>query len=144
MLRSSLIRQVTQSRRSETTKRLPFSSGQGARSRSSLQASELWEDWDRAQPFTAGNRFFNLGETHEVAFAADTFGSVHKIPEGFDGWEDLARSVEKNYVRGWVAKDGSLMFLWDDFSKVVLIRLFQLTTRGRALSAAEPKAMVPC
>lgn len=48
------------------------------------------------------------------------FGSVHKIPRDFDGWESLARNVEKNFVRGWVANDGSKMFLWDDFGEVLL------------------------
>jgi hypothetical protein len=88
--------------------------------RDKSNALELWEDWDRAQPFTAGKHFFNVGETHDAAFAVATFGSVHKIPKDFDGWEDLARKVEKNYVRGWTANDGTQMFLWGDLSEVVL------------------------
>lgn len=83
------------------------------------KASDLWEDWNRACPFTAGKHFFNVGVTHEVAFAADSFGGARKIPEDLDTWEELARRIEHNYVRGWVAKDGSRMFLWDDFSDLL-------------------------
>lgn len=83
------------------------------------RALDLWEDWRRACPFTAGEHFFNVGESHEVALAADSFGAVRKIPEDFDGWEQLARGIEDNYVRGWVAKDGSRMFLWDDFNSLL-------------------------
>jgi hypothetical protein len=47
-----------------------------------------------------------------------------------------------------VRKAEALMYIPKDpvvrLSNLVLIRLFQLTTRGRALSAAEPKAMGPC
>jgi len=80
---------------------------------------DLWEDRRRACPFTAGKHFYNVGITHEVAFAVDGFGEIRKIPEDFDGWEELTRRIEHNYVRGWVAKDGSRMFLWDDFDDVL-------------------------
>jgi hypothetical protein len=87
--------------------------------RCSLGAMDLWEDWARALPFTSGKDFIDVGEPHEVAFAADIFGGVRKIPEDFDGWEELARRIESNYVRGWVAKDGNRMFLWDNFYDVL-------------------------
>ncbi|MGO8736269.1 MAG: hypothetical protein ACLQVM_26140 [Terriglobia bacterium] len=80
---------------------------------------DLWENWTQACPFTAGKHFFNVGVTHEVAFAADSFGAVRKIPEDFDGWEKLARIVERNYVRGWIARNGSRMFLWDNFNEML-------------------------
>jgi hypothetical protein len=83
-------------------------------------SSDLWENWRRACPFTAGKHFFNVGVTHEVAFAADSFGGFRKIPENFDGWEELARKIEPNYVRGWVARDGSRMFLWDNFNEILM------------------------
>jgi len=94
----------------------PFSSA-NARGRSG--AMDLWEDWRRASPFTAGEEFFNLGLGHDVAFAADRFGGIRRVPGDFDGYEALARRVEHNYVRGWVAKDGSRMFIWDDLGLVV-------------------------
>lgn len=100
---------------------------------STSNALTLWEDWKRARPFTSGKRFFNVGVSHDVAFAADRFGSVGKIPKDFDAWEELARRVEGNYVRGWVAKDGSRMFLWDDFSDVLAGRSEQFDYLADAL-----------
>lgn len=82
-------------------------------------AFDLWGNWSQACPFTVGKHFFNVGITHEVAFAADSFGGLRKIPEDFDGWEKLARKVECNYVRGWIARNGSRMFLWDDFNEML-------------------------
>lgn len=83
-------------------------------------AHDLWENWERATPFTAGpDGFVNIGETHDVAFAIHHFGP-DRIPDKFD-WEDHARHVEHAYVRGWAAKDGSQMFLWDDFRGEILV-----------------------
>jgi hypothetical protein len=92
---------------------------QGNPNRRTQDASGLWEDWRRARPFTVGEGFYNIGDTHDLAFAAASFGSVRKIPNDFDGWERLARKVEHNYVRGWVARDGSRMFLWDDLGNLL-------------------------
>jgi len=110
-------------------------------------ARRLWEDWENARPFTAGKGFFNLGECHDVAFAADRFGSIAEIPPGFDEWEELAREVECNYVRGWVALDAKCMFLWDDIQELVLrksrqfeyliVALRMLEARGHVLESTE-------
>jgi hypothetical protein len=84
-----------------------------------LNARDLWENWGRARPFTLGRRYFNLGETHDVALAGAKFGSIDQIPEDFDEWEQVARTDEANYVRGWVARDGRRMFLWDDVDDLI-------------------------
>ncbi|MGH9429772.1 MAG: hypothetical protein ACRD2L_26095 [Terriglobia bacterium] len=94
-------------------------------------ARDLWEDWDRARPFTFGCCYFNVGETHDVALAGAKFGSIDQIPEDFDEWEELARTNEAYYVRGWVAKDGRQMFLWDNFDDLIQEpRHFEQFTQG--------------
>jgi hypothetical protein len=82
-------------------------------------ARRLWEDWDRARPFTFGQHCFNVGDTHDVVMAGVVFGSIENIPEDFDEWEHVARSHELNYLRGWAATDASQMFLWDDLDNVI-------------------------
>jgi TOTE conflict system primase-like protein len=57
-------------------------------------------------------------------------GSTASAPEPLSSAPSIARAMDRVCRRL--------------LSLLVLIRLFQLTTRGRALSAAEPKAMVPC
>jgi hypothetical protein len=74
-----------------------------------------------------------VGTTHDVAFAADSFGGIHKLPKGFEAYEELARKVENKYVRGWVAKNGSRMFLWDDFDDVLTNRTGHFGYLERAL-----------
>jgi hypothetical protein len=102
-----------------------------ATNQTNSSARDLWEDWDRARPFTVGNGYFNVGETHDVALAAAEFGSIHRLPEDFDDWEELARTNEAYFVRGWVARDGRRMFLWDDFDELIRKpRLFEDFIKG--------------
>jgi hypothetical protein len=82
-------------------------------------AYDLWEDWDSAVPFTAHkDGFVNIGDTHEAAFAEHHFKG--KIPVNYSGWEDLATTWgDEEHARGWVAKDGSRMMLWDDLREAL-------------------------
>lgn len=80
----------------------------------------MWEDWEHALPFTVGENFLDVGLSHDVAFAAHKFGGIRRLPRRFDSYEELARKVEHMYVRGWLAKDGNRMFLWDDFDEMLV------------------------
>jgi hypothetical protein len=122
----------------------PFSLREIGKGRSTY---DLWEDWEHALPFTAGENFLNVGLTHEVAFAADHFGGIRRLPRNFHGYEELARRVEHKYVRGWIAKDGERMFLWDDLNEVLASpvghfvyfedAILKLGRRGRARPSTE-------
>lgn len=87
--------------------------------RNTHNAYDLWENWDKALPFTGGgDGFVNVGDTHEAAFAEHEFKG--KVPEEFDGYEDLASQWgDAVHARGWVAKDRSRMMLWDTLHELL-------------------------
>ena len=88
-------------------------------------ARDLWEDWGRARPFTLGRRYFNLGETHDVALAGAKFGSIDQIPEDFDEWEQVARTVEADY--GWCGPPTCLLSAGAPVETGTPPRSFQIT-----------------